>query len=245
MQQIQAIQEYESKTQRNRPGGQRGEVIVLDQKLFDDLFTKKWQLYILRYRVWPVAFAIEPPLETNNVFVLNEANKVENVFTTSGQLQKFFTDNLKPVKTEESARRALAAWMQLQQELAQDGMFQFAPPSGIAVSKKGDGLVATGKVEVIAKGGDSGTISSTLTFDATGKLMHTADAKALQPGMRPICQAKKLLDEDPIVRRMAKQDILVMGKRCKFYLDLQRKEAAPELQTAIDDLWQRIERENR
>ena len=67
----------------------------------------------------------------------------------------------------------------------------------------------------------------------------------LRPGIRPICQATKLLDRDPIVRRMAEQDVLVMGRAAKPYLDQVRATARPKLQQAIDRIWQRILDEGR
>jgi hypothetical protein len=36
-----------------------------------------------------------------------------------------------------------------------------------------------------------------------GTLVNVLEKSALRPGVRPICQATKLLDRDPIVRRMA------------------------------------------
>ena len=62
----------------------------------------------------------------------------------------------------------------------------------------------------------------------------------IRPGPRPICQATKLLDADQIVRRMAEQDLLYMGRAAHEYLMQQRAQAAPDLQQAIDRLWQRI-----
>jgi len=44
---------------------------------------------------------------------------------------------------------------------------------------------------------------------------------------------------------MAEQDILVMGKAAKGYLDEQRAKASPELQQAIDEIWERIIAEGR
>jgi hypothetical protein len=49
-----------------------------------------------------------------------------------------------------------------------------------------------------------------------------------------------LLDPDPLVGRMAEQDILVMGKSAKAYLDEQRAKAKSELKAAIDHIWKRI-----
>jgi hypothetical protein len=42
------------------------------------------------------------------------------------------------------------------------------------------------------------------------------------------------------VRRMAEQDLLYMGRAAREYLQEQRARATPELQRAIDRLWQRI-----
>ena len=39
---------------------------------------------------------------------------------------------------------------------------------------------------------------------------------------------------------MAEQDILVMGRPAKGYLDEQRAKAKPELKAAIDHIWKRI-----
>ena len=55
----------------------------------------------------------------------------------------------------------------------------------------------------------------------------------------------KLLDPDPIVRRMAEQDILVMGRAARDYLMDQRANAPPLLQDAIDRIWRRILQDQR
>ena len=67
----------------------------------------------------------------------------------------------------------------------------------------------------------------------------------LKPGPRPICHATKLLDPDPVVRAIVEQDLLIMGRAAKPYLDEQRAKASPELQQAIDRIWQRILNEGR
>jgi hypothetical protein len=71
------------------------------------------------------------------------------------------------------------------------------------------------------------------------------ERRAIHAGVRPICQATKLLDPDPIVRRMAERDILVMGRAAKAYLDEQRARATPALRQAIDRMWKRIVAESR
>ena len=67
----------------------------------------------------------------------------------------------------------------------------------------------------------------------------------MKRGVRPICQATKLLDPDPVVRQMAEDAILVMGKAADEYLSEQRARATPALREAIDRIWQRILIEDR
>ena len=89
------------------------------------------------------------------------------------------------------------------------------------------------------------TALTLLTLGAAGSLVQIYEKNALRPGIRPICQATKLLDRDPIVRRMAEQDVLIMGRAAKPYLDQVRAKARPKLQQAIDRIWQRILDEGR
>jgi len=83
-----------------------------------------------------------------------------------------------------------------------------------------------------------------MTFE-DGKLAKVVEENTVKPGVRPICQATKLLDPDPIVRGMAEQCIVVMGSEAREYLLGQRAKASPELQQAIDRVWQRIIDEER
>jgi len=109
----------------------------------------------------------------------------------------------------------------------------------------GGGLRVTGKAVVNPQGGNMGEIAASLTFDPAGKLSKGSETANIKRGIRPICQATKLLDPDPIVRGMAEQAILVMGKAAKEYLDEQRAKASPELRSAIDRIWHRILIEDR
>jgi hypothetical protein len=123
--------------------------------------------------------------------------------------------------------------------LRQDGFYGFSlmdDSTKVAADKAG--RKASAKV-VVMKGGN-GEIDASLTFDEDGKFLKAADEAKLKPGPRPICQATKLLDPDPIVRAIAEQDLLCMGRAAKPYLDEQRARASPELQKAIDAAWRRI-----
>ena len=77
------------------------------------------------------------------------------------------------------------------------------------VAKKDGNLEASGRA-MVTQGGN-GAIKATLTFDGEGKLIGFNEESQIRPGPRPICQATKLLDADPIVRKMAEQDLLYMG----------------------------------
>ncbi len=237
------IREYEQKIQKETFQYRQGIVTPLKDSELLSLFGAKFHWYMLRYPVWPVAINVNPPLSTNNIFVLDETNKICAVLTDNNQLQKFFAQHLNPVRNVQEARTALVAWLRMQQELAQDGMFQFSiPDTSMHITKGANGeIIASGQSVVAPTGGNQGTLDSKLVFSAAGTLASTTSERNIQEGMRPICQSTKLLDKDPIVRRMAEQDILLMGRACKFYLDEQRAKAAPELQAAIDAIWRRIE----
>ena len=75
--------------------------------------------------------------------------------------------------------------------------------------------------------------------------MTATETASLTRGIRPRCQATRLLDPEPIVRAMAAHDLLVMGKAVREYLDERRATAGPALLGAIDQLWQRILAEDR
>jgi hypothetical protein len=202
-------------------------------------------VYAVVFPQYPVARLAPEPLKLQNVFVVDADGKVEQITDAKG-LEKSLRGTLAPVKDDGAAKDAAQAWLRLSEELHQDKFFQFSiPEKDLAVEKEKDGRKATGKAVVEPKGGNQGQIEVTLLFDADGKLVKADEKAELKAGIRPICQATKLLDADPIVRRMAEQDILVMGRVAKPYLDEQRAKAAPELQKAIDRIWQRILDEGR
>src|SRR5262249_52519763 len=149
--------------------------------------------------------------------------------------------------TTEQAKAATRAWLRLDEEFHQDGFFRFsiAEDSLRVAAAPGGALGSTGKAIVTQHGGDAGTITASLSFDGNGRLSRATEAANLKRGIRPICQATKLLDPDPIVRRMAEQDLLVMGAAARDYLAEQRAKADPALRAAIDRIWQRIVREDR
>lgn len=205
-----------------------------------------YSFYVLRFRQYPVARAHPEPLKANNLFIVKPDESVEHVVDTK-KLKDFFRAALAPIKTEAEARDTAEAWLQLAQEIYQDGFFRFSiPEDSIRVTAMKDGgLGVSGKAVVNQQGGNNGEISASLTFDPAGLLKNVSESVQLRRGIRPICQATKLLDPDPIVRGMAEQALLVMGKTAKEYLEEQRAKAGSELQRAIDEIWQRIVAEGR
>ena len=118
---------------------------------------------------------------------------------------------------------------------------QIRPNDDITVSHVyGDVVewIVDGISRVIA--GGEGAITARMAIDFMGLLQYVTEEYELIEGIRPICQSTKLLDPDPIVRKMAEQDLLAMGYKAKDYLFSQRKTASPELQKAMDAIWERI-----
>lgn len=201
--------------------------------------------YSLRFPQWPIAFAVPEPLRNNNVFVFNRSAKLI-LITKIEDVEKLFREHIQGVRDAQSARTATTAFLQLAEEINQDGMYQFSiPDSEIKVQQSDSGIAASGKATVKPVGGNAGEITAKLIFNPQGNLVSATQSVDLKQGMRPICQSTKLLDPDPIVRRMAEQDLLIMGKAAKPYLDEQRMKVSPELQRAIDKVWRRIQIEDR
>jgi hypothetical protein len=190
------------------------------------------------FRQFPVGRRPPEGLKASNVFAVDREGKVTKL-TDTGELEKFFREHLAAAKEDEQLKEDARAWVRLAQQLRQDGFYKFElQDDATKVSPAGGGKSVT--ATVVAMRGGSGTLGATLTFDEAGKLTKVAEENKLKPGPRPICQATKLLDADPLVRRMAEQDLLIVGPAARPYLDEQRAKASPELRRAIDRLWQRI-----
>jgi hypothetical protein len=194
------------------------------------------KMVIVRFRVFPVARIMPKGMKASNLFAVDKEGKVEHLKDVKG-LEKFLNAHAAAAKNEKDARTALAAWLTLTEEFHQDGFFKFE------VLEK-EFTYADGKASgrVMVTGGGNGDLKVDLAFDKDGKLAKVEEKAAIRPGPRPICQATKLLDADPIVRQIAEQDLIIMGLPAHAYLMEQRDRAAPELRQAIDRLWERIQR---
>jgi hypothetical protein len=194
------------------------------------------------FRQWPVG--IYPPegsgLEESNVGVVQGG--VISFITSTDDEGSFFLGQLGPAPLEDDAKDAGRSWLRLSEELKQDLFYGFSAPA-VAYIQTPAGAEVNGRVTV--ESGGQGQIDATLVFDGAGNLTAVRENANLIRGVRPICQATKLLDRDPIVRRMAEQDLVVMGHAVKPYLDVRRASASPKLRAAIDRIWQRILDEGR
>src|SRR5262249_15255218 len=137
----------------------------------------------------------------------------------------------------DSAKDAGRTWLRFASEIEQDLFFTFSDPA-VEYMPVQDGALVSGRVLVL--NGGTGAIDLHMRFDGDGNFVDAKQRNTVRAGIRPICQATKLLDRDPIVRKMAERDILVMGRAAKWYLDQQRAKAKPALKRAIDRIWQRI-----
>jgi hypothetical protein len=203
----------------------------------------------VRFRQYPVAVTTPKGLSASNLFLVQNGTVFPLV--SPADLKGFFFDKLGPVRDKGDAKDAGLAWLRLSEAFSQDGFFTFADPQVTVTTSTGETpgrphrhrrprreIQVTGSVTITA--GGRGSISVAMDFDSDGVLISVSETRDLHQGVRPICQATKLLDVDPLVRRMAEQDILVMGKSAKEYLDEQRVKAKPELKAAIDRIWKRV-----
>jgi hypothetical protein len=194
------------------------------------------QIVIVRFRIYPVARVMPEGLSASNLFAVNKEGRITHLKDVK-TLEKFFHAHAIPAKEAKDAKTVLSAWLTLTPEFHQDGFFKFEVlDKEFAV----DGEKASGRA-VVMQGGN-GDLRADLVLDKDGKLAKATEKAAIRPGPRPICQATKLLDADPVVRRIAEQDLLIMGLSARDYIMEQRALASPELQQAIDRVCQQIEK---
>jgi hypothetical protein len=212
--------------------GQNGQILWIDDKALAQAFPKQL-FFAVRFRLYPVAMQIPEGLAASNVFVI-EGDKFKHIKNAKA-LEEFFRNHLPPVKAgdTQAGMQAVKAWLTLSQEFVQDGFYKF---------QIGDGKSSGNSYEsqAVVMAGGNGDITARLEFDKDGKLVSAAETAKIKPGPRPICQATKLLDADPVVRQMARQDLLYMGLAAHDYLMEQRAVAGPALQRAIDRVWAQI-----
>jgi hypothetical protein len=197
------------------------------------------RVFSSRFSRYPVERVPPHPLKAQNLFVVGPDGKPKLINDAQG-LEEFFRATAAPVKDAAGAKLAGSAWLSLIEELAQDGFYKFqtVDEATKVVDEAGGGKEVTTKAVVMS--GGNGEIVTTLMFDASGRLSRAESKVQIKPGPRPRCHATKLLDPDPVVRSIVEQDLLIMGPAAGPYLEEQRAQAAPDLQRAIDRIWQRV-----
>jgi hypothetical protein len=220
--------------------GTDGQTVWLDNEALNKAFPKQ-TFFAVRYRIYPVARKIPEGLAASNLFVVQDS-KLEHL-KDNKSLAAFYQAHLAPV-VKDTVDTALSSYLVLSQEFVQDGFYTFEiDAKGFVAGGDGKRITAA-KGRAIAMKGGNGEIQVEMKFDDKGKVAEaTFDRSKLKQGPRPICQATKLLDSDMVVRRMAEQDLLFMGRAARDYLMEQRAMVNPELRQAIDRLWERIEKD--
>lgn len=225
-----------------QPFLQSGQLFFVDDPAIQNAFPERL-FYTLRFRQWPIGFDIPAPMRSNNIFTLSKASGLK-LITDLDQLKNLFKAEIANATTVKKQRDVTMAWIRLQEELAQDGMYQFLTPLiENSTSAKGNTFNAVAKVSTNT--GNLGQLQANFVFGTNGTVLSINATNNLQEGMRPICQSTKLLDQDPIIRSMAKRDLLIMGRFAKPYLEEIRSTVSPELKREIDAIWKQIEKENR
>jgi hypothetical protein len=192
--------------------------------------------------MFPVAVATPDPLKPANVFALSPQGEVTHM-PDMDSLKDFVRHNAPAAVRNDQARDVFKAWMKLALEFKQDGFYEFSPVAPVVVTSRSATADLTATSKVTATRGGHGEYKATVTFAEDGRIQETTIVDNVKAGIRPVCQATKLLDKDPIVRKIAEKDILVMGPAAKSYLDEQRAKASPDLQREIDRVWNKIVQE--
>jgi hypothetical protein len=219
-------------------------VEVITDKATNATFSKA-TFVVVRFRQWPTAVRPPEKLKSQNVFAVTGPQSAEQLASTA-DLEKFFRAKTGPIKGPGQAKTILMAWLRLSQELVQDGFYTFEPPSDIKVNASAAGLAVSGEVQVKPERGNKGSLQAVLVFEtSTATLSKVTETNKVVRGVRPRCQATRLLDPDPVIRAICEDDLLVMGLAAREYLQEQRAQASPELRRALDRIWQRILDEGR
>src|SRR5260221_3877269 len=163
------------------PGAETGKITPVDDEamrriLPDDGF------FTVRFTRYPRAQLAPPPLKLENLIAVKRDGTVEQIENLLA-LQRMLTLELPAIRDESEARAAVLACVRLAEEFFQDGQYVFRfPEDAVSVVRKGDQLIASGK-SVVTSGG-TGTITATLTVDASGKIVAIAPAGRVRPDAR-------------------------------------------------------------
>jgi hypothetical protein len=229
----------EKQMQEWKADGFRLEVIT--EKYVSEVFPNH-KFVAVHFPVWPVARIPKEPLKSQNLFAVSDDRKVTHL-PDSKKLEEFFKTTLKTPVNEDKTTRT---WLRLRMEYVQDGYYKFKFPEKTEVLAGSSLAIATGVVEVVPEAGNSGSFKAVVRYDRENRFAGvTNEENKVKQGIRPRCQATLLLHPEPLVREIAEQDLLVMGRLAQGYVMEQRAKASDELRREIDRVWRRIEVEGR
>ena len=228
--------------------GALSEPVSLDSQTLSKVSQGR-TFHSLHYPEYPVARMAPGPLGMRNVFTVGTNGEVA-LYKTREALRKDFVKQVSPVAKDDLQKVALD-WAKVSSVFSQDGFFEFVFNSKNVVVQDSSGhTVVTVVAPVVEKAGDKGELTATLTFTPVGggsnlHLDTIFEKDTVQPGIRPICQCTLLLDKNPIVRKIAERDLLVMGEAAFPYMKEQMDKASPALKREIERVRQRILRGER
>ncbi|MCW5935845.1 MAG: hypothetical protein KIT11_00870 [Fimbriimonadaceae bacterium] len=202
----------------------------------------------LHFREFPVQMMPPAPLAPRSVFLVDRQERVR-LLKKREELDELYKSAKPTFATAELAAKFAAAFLVVSREFSQDGFFKFEKPQVQPVSDGKADLSLRGVAAVVEQAGDKGALTVNFHFDGIEgggyRLVGLKSSDDILPGVRPVCQSTLLLDPNPVVRRMAERDLLVMGEACLPYLQEQREKVSPELQKEIDRVVARIKRGER
>ncbi len=215
---------------------------VVAEKYLRDMFPKH-VFVAVHFPVWPVARLAPEPLKSQNVFAVSMEGKVTHL-ADSKKLEEFFKTTLGAQLDQDKTVRS---YLRLRMEYIQDGFYKFKYPAKTKVVGPGSSLtLVEGVVEVVPEAGNKGNFKAVIRFDRADKFSAvTKEENQVVRGIRPRCQATLLLHPEPLVREIAEQDLLVLGRLARDYLMEQKAKANAALQREIDRVWRQIEAEQR
>jgi hypothetical protein len=181
---------------------------------------------------FPVARLAPAPLKASNIYAVTKDGKLTLINDQEG-LEKFFRA-ARVGEGEGALKDLVRAWLVMSAELHQDGFYKFKVEDDSLKVADGKG---SGKIVVTQGGNGELRVSLTVKDGVVKEIKQEAEIKR---GVRPKCQATLLLDPNPLVREIAEQDLLVMGRPALPYLAEQHARASRPLQQAIERVRQRI-----
>jgi hypothetical protein len=154
--------------------------VAVDDEAVRRVFPGERFYGVYFYVNYPRPKTLPEGLRTHNLILVQPGGAVERVGDREA-LKALFEKKLSRVRDEVQARETVAACVRVAEEFYQDGLYTFSDPE-IKVTRRGDGLVATGEARVKARG--SGKVSVTLAFKPSGELEGVEIDSRVRPDVR-------------------------------------------------------------